>query len=77
LRYAWALAEGEYPFDPDYVAEPGDVLLETIEGLGISQRELADRTGFTPKHINQVIKGVKRISPETALRLESPKTLSG
>jgi addiction module HigA family antidote len=63
-------AKVEYPFDPDYVTEPGDVLLETIEGLGISQRELADRTGFTPKHINQVIKGVKRISPETALRLE-------
>ncbi|MFM8474512.1 MAG: HigA family addiction module antitoxin [Planctomycetaceae bacterium] len=59
-----------FPFDPDYVTEPGDVLLETTEGLGITQKELAARTGFTAKHINQLIRGVARISPETALRLE-------
>lgn len=62
--------EPDLPFDPDYVTEPGDVLLETIEGLGITQRELAARTGFTAKHINQLIRGVRRISPGTALRLE-------
>jgi len=59
-----------YPYEPDYVTEPGDTLQETIDSLGISQKELAARTGFTPKHINQLISGVKRISPETALRLE-------
>jgi len=60
----------QYPYEPDYVTEPGDTLQETIDGLGISQKELAARTGFTPHHINQLISGVKRISPETALRLE-------
>lgn len=59
-----------FPFDPDYVTKPGDVLLETTEGLGMTQKELAARTGFTAKHINQLIRGVARISPETALRLE-------
>jgi HTH-type transcriptional regulator/antitoxin HigA len=63
-------AQSEYSFDPDYVTEPGDILLETTAALGITQKELAARTGFTAKHINQLIRGVKRISPETALRLE-------
>ncbi len=63
-------AKREYPFDPDYVTEPGDILLETTEAMGITQKELAARTGFTAKHINQLIKGLKRISPETASRLE-------
>ena len=63
-------ARQNYPYEPDYVTEPGDILQETIDGLGISQKELAARTGFTSKHINQLISGVKRISPDTALRLE-------
>lgn len=60
----------QYPYEPDYVTEPGDTLQETIDGLGISQKELAARTGFSTKHINQLISGDKRISPEAALRLE-------
>ena len=59
-----------YSYEPDYVTEPGETLQETIENLGISQKELADRTGFTAKHINQLISGAKRISPDAALRLE-------
>jgi len=59
-----------YSYEPDYVTEPGETLQETIDGLGISQRELAARTGFSTKHINQLISGEKRISPEAALRLE-------
>lgn len=64
------MAKQQYPYEPDYVTEPGDTLQETIDGLGISQKELAARTGFSTKHINQLISGVKRISPDTALRLE-------
>lgn len=59
-----------YSYEPDYVTEPGETLQETIEGMGLSQKELAERTGFTAKHINQLISGVKRISPHAALRLE-------
>ena len=59
-----------YRYEPDYVTEPGETLQETIESLGISQKELADRTGFTAKHINQLISGAKRISSDAALRLE-------
>ena len=59
-----------YAFDPDYAVPPGRTLLETIETLGMDQRELATRTGLTPKHINQIIQGAVSITQESALRLE-------
>ncbi len=55
---------------PDYVSPPGDTLLETIEDLGMSQAELARRTGRPLKTINEIIKGKTAITPETALQLE-------
>lgn len=61
---------GRYAYEPDYVTEPGDILQETIDGLGMSQKELASRTGYTTKHINLLISGKARITPEAALRLE-------
>jgi HTH-type transcriptional regulator/antitoxin HigA len=42
-----------------------------LELRGLSQAELARRTGFTPKHVNRVVKGRARISPEFALALEA------
>ncbi|MEJ8548140.1 HigA family addiction module antitoxin [Brevibacillus borstelensis] len=59
-----------YSFDPDYVVPPGETLLETIESLGMSQAELAERTGVTTKHINGIIKGKAAITPRTALQFE-------
>ena len=59
-----------YAFDPDYVTEPGEILQETIETLGITQKELAARTDYSTKHVNQMITGKARITPEAAVRLE-------
>ncbi len=59
-----------YPYAPDYAVPPGRTLQETIDALGVDQRELALRTGLSPKHINQIIKGVATISQDTAIRLE-------
>lgn len=58
------------PYTPDYAVPPGQTLQETIDALGMDQRELALRTGLSPKHINQIIKGVATISQDTAIRLE-------
>lgn len=55
---------------PDYVSPPGDTLLETIEDLGMSQAELARRTGRPIKTINEIIQGKVAITPETALQFE-------
>lgn len=55
---------------PNYAVPPGETLLETIEALGMSQAELAQRTGRPKKTINEIIKGKAAITPETALQLE-------
>lgn len=57
-------------FAPDYAVPPGETLLETLETIGMSQAELADRTGRPKKTINEIIKGKAAIIPETALQLE-------
>lgn len=57
-------------FEPDYAVPPGRTLQETIDSLGIDQRELAARTGLAHKTINQIIKGKAALTPDTALKLE-------
>ena len=59
-----------YPFEPDYAVPPGRTLQETIDTLGMDQRDLATRAGLSPKHINQIINGIAPITQETAIRLE-------
>jgi len=57
-------------FVPDFVTLPGEILQETLEERGMSQTELAERTGRPVKMINEIIKGKAPITPETALQLE-------
>ncbi len=57
-------------FEPDYAVPPGETLLETIEHLGLTQKELAQRMGRPLKTINEMVKGVASITAETALQLE-------
>jgi HTH-type transcriptional regulator / antitoxin HigA len=59
-----------YAFKPDFAVAPGATLQETIDALGMEQKELATRTGMAPKTINQIIKGKAPISFETAQKLE-------
>jgi len=57
-------------FRPDYAIPPGETLVEVLTDRGMSQAELARRTGLSTKHINQVVLGTATLSAETALRLE-------
>ncbi len=57
-------------FTPDGVFPPGETLLETLEALGLTQKELATRMGRPLNKINQIIKGTLQITPDTALQLE-------
>lgn len=59
-----------YPFEPDYAVAPGETLQETIDALGMDQRELATRTGLSPKHINLIVKGKAPVTYDTANLLE-------
>ncbi len=55
---------------PDIAIPPGEYLAEEIEARGISQKELAKRMGRPLNAINEIIKGKKSITAETALQLE-------
>ncbi len=57
-------------FYPDYNVYPGEILEEYLDSYNMSQKELATRTGLTPKTINEIIKAKAPITPETAVRLE-------
>ena len=54
----------------EMLSPPGDTLAETLEAKGISQTELASRTGRAKKTINEIIRGKASISPEMAIQLE-------
>lgn len=59
-----------HSFEPDYAVPPGATLLDTIEALGMSQRDLATRAGLAAKTINLIVKGKERISHKTSVVLE-------
>jgi len=54
----------------DMAIHPGELLEETLEELGMSQAELANRMGRPKQMINEIIKGKKSITSTTALELE-------
>ncbi len=60
-----------YLYDPDYAVPPGETLAETLEHLGVSQADLARRTGLHQVTINKIIHEGEPITPETALKLET------
>ena len=60
----------EPSFSPDYGSSPGTTLREVLERLGLSQSDLAERTGRPKKTINEIVQGKAAITPETALQFE-------
>lgn len=59
-----------HPYMPDHAIQPGTVLRDVLHDLGLSQTDLAARTGLSAKHINQIVQGVAPITHDTALSLE-------
>lgn len=57
-------------YHPDIVSPPGETLLEIMQAIGMSQAELAARSGRPKKTINEIIKGKAALTPETALQME-------
>ena len=60
----------KYPFCPDYSVPPGTTLKETLEAKGLSQADLALRSGLAEKTVSQIINGIAPLSYETAEKLE-------
>ena len=54
----------------DLLVHPGETIKEILDERIMSQEELAIRTGYSAKHISEVVRGKKDISSEFANRLE-------
>ena len=49
---------------------PGEMLKEDfLDPLGVSEYRLAQAIGVSPRRINEIVHGTRRISADTALRL--------
>ncbi len=49
---------------------PGEILLEEfLNPLGLSQNQLSNDIGVSPRRINEIVHGKRRITADTALRL--------
>lgn len=58
-----------HAFSPDWVSPPGDTIADLLDEKGWEQAALAERTGFSRKHVNDLIQGRAAISPDAAHRL--------
>lgn len=55
----------------DVAIPPGELLLEELSTRGLSQRRLAALMGRPVQAVNEIVKGKKAITAETALQLEA------
>lgn len=60
----------KFRFEPDYAVPPGATLKESMGSLGLTQRELADRTGIAVQTLTSILDGQQPIDSETANKLE-------
>jgi addiction module HigA family antidote len=52
------------------LVHPGEILLKDwLEPMGLSQYALAKAIGVPPRRINEIVKGLRGITVDTALRL--------
>jgi HTH-type transcriptional regulator / antitoxin HigA len=59
-----------FRYEPNYAVAPGDSLRDTLRERGMTQADLAARTGLSIKHINQIAQGIAPITAETSLLFE-------
>ncbi len=62
-------------YSPPIAIPPGETLQEVIEAMRMSQSELALRLGRPPQMVNEIIRGKKAITPDTAIQLEKVTSL--
>lgn len=56
-------------FVPDWASAPGDTILDLMQERDWAQQQLADRLGYSLKHVNQLIKGKVSLTEDAAIRL--------
>lgn len=63
-------AKRQYKYTPNYAVKPSETLCEVIEGLGMTQQELAIRAGLTEQTVVHIMQGEQPITFEMANKLE-------
>ncbi len=58
-------------YEPTTSTHPGETIVEYLEFNSWSQRDLARRTGLTPKTISEICNGKAPVTPQTSLALEN------
>ncbi len=66
-----AATEAAVAFAPDWVSPPGDTVLDLLEERSWTQAQLAERLGYSQKHVNQLIKGKVPLTEDAAIRLQN------
>lgn len=56
--------------ESDLIWHPGELLGEELEAREMTQKELALAMGRPPQAINEIVRGKKAITAETAVQLE-------
>ena len=56
---------------PKYVTHPGEVIMDEIEYMQITQKEFAERIGVSCSQVNQILKGRRPVNTEFALLTEA------
>jgi HTH-type transcriptional regulator/antitoxin HigA len=57
--------------ESDWAIHPGELLGEELEVRGMTQKALAETLGRPPQAINEIIRGKKAITADTAVGLEA------
>ena len=60
----------------DIVESPGEFLAEELDARGLTQKALAEALGRPAKTVNEIVRGKKAITAETALQLEEALGIS-
>lgn len=63
-------ANRKYGFAPDYAIPPGETLIDLMESMEMTQKELSLRLGITQQSLNRIFKGEQPVSYEIADKLE-------
>lgn len=58
-------------YQPNKALHPGLTILRILSDLGMTQKNLSERTGLSEKHLSQIVNGEASITVETALLLEN------
>ncbi len=64
------MTEVSAPFAPGWALPPGESILDIAEERGWTQAELAQRLGYSEKHMSQLINGKVPLTVDAAQRLE-------